>query len=576
VQACTRDARDNKEIFLVEGESDAQTLWFYGIPALGIPGATNWKTEFSHYLDGYSVYIWQEPDDAGNKFVSSICKNLPGTLIITPPPGRKDRSKIHLFGENVPEIIEELKANAIPYANIQAEKRKDEAIQAAGKAGELLRSSDILGEFWSVCKRIGLVGEERNAKILYLALTSRVLERPVSVVMKGTSSSGKSFQVETVLHFFPPSAYYALSSMSERALAYSEEPLAHRFLVLFEVAGMDSDFASYLLRSLLSEGRIRYETVEKTSNGLQPRLIERDGPTGLLLTTTLARLHPENETRLLSLTAKDDRDQTVAVIKILADRQNGKGPSKPDLGSWVELQEWIEIAGIHEVKIPFAPTLAEEIKPKAVRLRRDFTQVLNLISSHAILHQMDRDIDPESGRIFANLNDYKAVYELISDLLNDLVMATVSKTTRETVEAVKKLTEKNNGKPVNISRVGKELRIDRSAASRRVAVALADEYLNNLEEREGRPARLVLGDPLPEEETILPTPEKLKEKLSSYYPSITRARVHALTEEDLAAITTKADQLARQARLLDEEGDEAGAARLRDEHDELFASFTLK
>jgi hypothetical protein len=65
-------------------------------------------------------------------------------------------------------------------------------------------------------------------------------------------------------------------------------------------SGLSGDFASYLVRSLLSEGRVRYETVEKTKDGLKPRLIEREGPTGLLVTTTAVKLHPENETRLLS------------------------------------------------------------------------------------------------------------------------------------------------------------------------------------------------------------------------------------------------------------------------------------
>jgi hypothetical protein len=44
---------------------------------------------------------------------------------------------------------------------------------------------------------------------------------------------------------------------------------------------MSSDFATYLIRSLLSEGRLRYERVEKTKDGFVPRLIEREGPTGL-------------------------------------------------------------------------------------------------------------------------------------------------------------------------------------------------------------------------------------------------------------------------------------------------------
>jgi hypothetical protein len=58
-----------------------------------------------------------------------------------------------------------------------------------------------------------------------------------------------------------------------------------------------ADFLNYLVRSLLSEGRVRYETVEKTPEGLQARLIEREGPTGLIMTTTADSLHPENETR---------------------------------------------------------------------------------------------------------------------------------------------------------------------------------------------------------------------------------------------------------------------------------------
>jgi hypothetical protein len=78
------------------------------------------------------------------------------------------------------------------------------------------------------------------------------------------SSGGKSYLTERVLAFVPESAYYALSSMSERALACSEEPLSHRFLVIYEAPGMSGEFQTYLIRSLLSEGRIRYETVIKS------------------------------------------------------------------------------------------------------------------------------------------------------------------------------------------------------------------------------------------------------------------------------------------------------------------------
>ena len=56
-----------------------------------------------------------------------------------------------------------------------------------------------------------------------------------------------------------------------------------------------------------------------------------------------------------------------------------------DLPPWLALHSWLEGAE-HRVAIPFAADLAERIPPVAVRLRRDFGQLLALIRAHAILH----------------------------------------------------------------------------------------------------------------------------------------------------------------------------------------------
>jgi len=212
-----------------------------------------------------------------------------------------------------------------------------------------------------------------------------LLDRPVSVAVKGPSSGGKSYVTESVLKLFPPSAFYALTAMSDRALAYSNEPLKHRHLVIYEAAGMSGEFATYLTRSLLSEGRLRYETVEKTKNGLEPKVIEREAPTGLIVTTTALHLHPENETRMLSLTVTDTTEQTASVFRALAD----EGRAEVDLTRWQALQTWLT-AGSARVIVPFAGELAALVPPVAVRLRRDFKTVLTLIRAHALLHHATR------------------------------------------------------------------------------------------------------------------------------------------------------------------------------------------
>ncbi len=206
-------------------------------------------------------------------------------------------------------------------------------------------------------------------------------------------------------------------------------------LVLYEAAGMSSDFASYLVRSLLSEGRLRYETVEKTSEGLRPRVIEREGPTGLIATTTALRLHSENETRLLSLTVSDTREQTSAVLAALA----AEDSPAIDLSRWHAFQRWLELSRC-DVAIPYARKLANAVPPVAVRLRRDFGAVLGLIRAHALIHQADRARDAE-GRIVASLEDYAVVRDLVEEILAETVEATVKPEIRETVEAVRKLTD---------------------------------------------------------------------------------------------------------------------------------------
>jgi hypothetical protein len=329
------------------------------------------------------------------------------------------------------------------------------------------------------------------------------MDRPVSVAVKGPSSGGKSFVVESTLKFFPSEAFYALTAMSDRALAYSSEPLKHRLLVIYEAAGMASDFATYLIRSLLSEGRLRYETVEKTKEGLVPRLIEREGPTGLIVTTTSLRLHPENETRMLSLTITDTRDQTAAVFRALARETNR---AEIDLTRWQALQTWLA-TGPNGVVIPFAHRLAGLVPPLAVRLRRDFKTVLTLVRAHALLHRASRRKD-EQGRVIAEIEDYQVVRELVADLVAVGVEATVKQEVREVVDMVRRLLDEGR-EDVRQADLKSVLQLDKSAISRRVAEAVDAGFLKNLEDRKGRPARLVIGDALPDNCEVLPTPEQL-------------------------------------------------------------------
>jgi hypothetical protein len=400
--------------------------------------------------------------------------------------------------------------------------RRSGLLRETTGAGSLVRSSSgatvqpsspsgvsTLDAVAEAIAEMGVAGEKRAVKLLYLAVTSRLLERPVSVVVKGPSAAGKSYLVECVLRLFPDSAYHALSAMSERALIYDETPLAHRMLVIFEAAGMAGDLQTYIMRSLLSEGRVRYETVERTKAGLRPRLIEREGPTGLITTTTAVRLHPENETRMLSVTLSDTAEQTRAVLMAYA---RGK-PDGPDVTRWHELQERLE-SERPTVRVPFLRALAELIPPVSVRLRRDFPTLVSLVRAHALLAEGSRQADP-AGAVVATVADYAIVRELIADLVADAADRSVAPSIRDTVRHVASLVAIDA--ETTVLSVAHALGIDKSSASRRVRSAIDHGYVKNLEDHRGRPARLVLADPLPADTEILPHPE-LVERLHGCSP----------------------------------------------------------
>jgi hypothetical protein len=399
----------------------------------------------------------------------------------------------------VREDIEEARRNKLrsPESNSTSlEARKEEIGSWLPIAEPLISSDNILVHVVGVLKRFGLTGHEKQAKIVYLALTSRISGRPVNIVIKGPSSAGKNHIVKQVLRLFPESAYFNLSSMSSKALIYWDEPLSHRYLVIAEAVGMDSEVVSYIIRTLLSEGIVRYMVGNK--------VIQKEGPTGFITTTT-GKLHPENETRMLTLQADESSEQTREVMEAQA---RGTDASKGDLAPFMALQRIIEIER-PEVLIPYGEKLARAINPAAIRLRRDFPTLLTLIEAHAVLQAHNRKRDAQ-GRVMATIADYEVVYDLVADLLDAMVIGADLKMDdkiKKTVAAVAELcgNGNHNQEGVNIRKIATQMKLSEQTTWRRVKSAISAGYLINKETRKRAEARIVLGKVITEH--ILPPPE---------------------------------------------------------------------
>lgn len=370
----------------------------------------------------------------------------------------------------------------------------------------LLFDPDQLDRLGDAIRVLGYAGDLAQPLLIFLVFVSRLLTRPINLVVGGPSAAGKSFVVALVARFFPPSATYVLNGMSERLLAYTDANLRHRTLIIGEAAALQRDgIGASLLRSLAWEGHIVYETVESTPEGLKPRRIEKEGPTGFVTTTT-KHVEPELETRVLTIHVPDDKDATQQIIRVTAERANGRRPDEPDLRPFHEAQRWLAEEGDHEVAIPFADTLAVHYPADQVRARRDFIQLLALIQASAVLHQRQRERD-DFGRIIATEADYRIVYDLAKPIFGAIAAEGVTPAIRETVTKVAELTQEPDGATISVSALAATLGRDKSTVSRNVGKALRGGFLVNEETGRNKPYKLRVGDPLPTERAALPAPE---------------------------------------------------------------------
>lgn len=90
------DADPDEPVLLVEGESDVHACALYDVLALGVPGASGWRSEWAEHLDGRDVFVWREPDAGGETLVRDVADDLPDARVIEAPDDAEDVADLHV------------------------------------------------------------------------------------------------------------------------------------------------------------------------------------------------------------------------------------------------------------------------------------------------------------------------------------------------------------------------------------------------------------------------------------------------------------------------------------------------
>ncbi len=288
--------------------------------------------------------------------------------------------------------LEQLQDETIAQAlTVEPRPQMDEAEQQAALA--LLKSPQLIERILADYAACGLVGEETNKLVGYLAAVSRKLDKPLGVVIQSSSAAGKSSLMDAVLAFVPDEEKVKYSAMTGQSLFYmGETNLKHKALAIVEEEGASR--ASYALKLLQSEGELTIASTGKDpqSGNLITQQYRVEGPVALLFTTTARDLDEELMNRCLVLAVDEGREQTRAIHERQRERRTLEGLlAKRDKTSLATLHQNAQrLLRPLDVFNPYARWLT--FPDQTTRLRRDHEKYLTLIDTIAFVHQHQRAV----------------------------------------------------------------------------------------------------------------------------------------------------------------------------------------
>jgi hypothetical protein len=501
-------ARAAGQIALVEGESDCHTLWHHGIPALGVPGAATWKNDWSAYCDGIErIYVVREPDGGGDtlatKLAASPLRDRLAFIHLTPEA--KDPSALYLrYPNRFVSTWTTYCTNAIPWTTEYVARQSREAADALHVGGPLLDDPALLDHVGEAITKSGYAGDVKRPLFVYVALTSRFLERPINIAVVAQSAAGKNATVDAAVDFIPCEDIHRIKAGSARAIIYGEEEYAHRVVYFQEADSIPMDGpAASAIRALAEDNCMQYDVVERdeSTGKYTVRRIVKEGPTGLITTSTC----PPREqlgTRLLELSVPDSSEHTRKVIAAHATAVSGEDGASVDRAPLLAVQAWLKTAGEWRVIVPFARELGALIPPAAIRMRRDFRQLCSCIQTIAFLYQRQRE-HTAKGAIIATIADYTQAKSLLGPIFDTIVAQGVTPAIRETVEAIKP------GEEVSQAELASRLDRSKGTISCRCERAVEGGWIVNFAPK-GQQKRLVRGADLPDVAEALPDPAKVE------------------------------------------------------------------
>jgi hypothetical protein len=377
----------------------------------------------------------------------------------------------------------------LPAASEMTAQRKS---QIERGARELLESPGFFKSLRRVLRRSRLVGELRNALVLYVVGLSALLDRPLNAIVKGSSSTGKNHLVSRTLRLFPKEAVREITSSSKTAWNYGGDDFRHAIVYLQE--RNDAAGAVHPVRLLISEQQlIRTVTVNEGGARVSKTFVA-EGPIASISTTTRDRIKVDDENRHISLWMDESQEQTRKINESYV-------LPKPlltedEVAVWHEAYALIKARADVPVTLPgWFKIIANNVFNGSVTSRRYFPNFVEGCRTIALLRSFEKyPGDQQPDKIEVDFSDFA----IATVLFEEVFVESLDRDGDEHLKtrmAVQEISDAMDGKPVNAEELAERMSISKDRAYK----LMRDAFDTGLIQRANEPQK---GNP----KTYLPAP----------------------------------------------------------------------
>jgi hypothetical protein len=339
---------------------------------------------------------------------------------------RKIAEKLEIGTQVIAASLSELTNELEKYRLIKIKEQQTEAPQTKpltetekNTAKENLQVKNLMQQTREDLQQTGIQGEEDNALILLMAMASRKLSDPLSVICLAKSGTGKSYLMEKVAYCIPEADKKEHTQFSGNSFYYfKREEIRGKLFLIEDLDGAQA--VMFPIRELQTKKRIsKTVTVKDKSGQLRTITLIVEGPVSVIACTTKERIYEDNANRAILIYLDGSKEQDEKIMHYQKQLRAGLIDHYTEKQMQQKLMHMQQLLEPIRVINPFAPLI--NLPKEIFKPRRTLPLLLSFIEAISFYHQYQREqqVNKDTGEIYIETHptDIEWAFTLLKETL---------------------------------------------------------------------------------------------------------------------------------------------------------------